>query len=94
MLGSELQPLSSTPKDMEGSLYVSTIDVESLALFDAITESGHSLGFSTTNFEYNAPFVRLGRREIIGLQAIQNYFKLIPGVDRMDRHCDDRSNCD
>jgi hypothetical protein len=71
-----LQEKRVTPIDMDGSLFASEMDQETLELFDEIAKSGHRLGLSTTDFEFKSPFVQVGYAEIVGASAIRAYFDL------------------
>ena len=64
------------PLDMEGSLFASEMNEDTLQLYDEITASGHSIGISETNFEDKSPFYVSGRLEVIGKGAIRSYFGL------------------
>lgn len=70
------QEIRVTPVDMDGSLFASEMDEETLELFDEIASSGHNLGLSTTEFEFKSPFVQVGYAEIVGASAIRAYFDL------------------
>jgi hypothetical protein len=56
---------------MDGSLFVAVLDNRSLKLYEDLLGCGLSLGLSTTNFTYRAPFLRYRGAEAVGEREIR-----------------------